>query len=270
MDDLILMGRIDEAERLLQARLRKRDDGALRLKLAEVLGRQERVDDALHAYVQAAEAFQRQGFLAKARAALLRAQRLSPTNEGVATRLRRLSETRNLEQLRRRAVDMLIAANRSETGALATAAIELEQTWDRLADTEFIRATPQEQTLILLSNMQLVRFGSGELVCRRGDRRPELFLVASGEIEASTRLEETVTLRSFGAGEVLGEEALLKSAPWPADLRATGPSSALRLRRQAFERCLQGNPDPQALIGALRAQGHDARLRGHVHQLVAG
>jgi MSHA biogenesis protein MshE len=77
----------------------------------------------------------------------------------------------------------------------------------------------------------------GELAVKQGDKGDELFLVVDGEFqvfvsEPSLDLEKEVG--RLGAGRYFGEIALISEMPRLVSVRATKPSHALVLRREAF------------------------------------
>jgi CRP-like cAMP-binding protein len=77
-------------------------------------------------------------------------------------------------------------------------------------------------------------------------------------------------VRSFGAGDVLGEGALLERGAWPADYRAAEPLTVLKLTREGLERCLVGNPDPRGFLETLREQHNDRDVAALVRRLRSG
>ena len=262
---LIVLGRVAEAEEPLRKRLKTApQDHHARLKLAGVLERLEQRDEAIVEYIGAADQMMRDGFLDRAHAALTRGQRIAPLEESIKQRLLLLEEKRKLDQVRRQAVAALSSASRSGSGAVATAAIELEQIWDRLSSSPVVRELPGEQIVRVLSNMKLRRFGVGETLVRAESSDERAFLIAFGEIEALAPAPtggRDTSLRTFTIGDLLGESSLLERQPWAVSLRPTGNGSVLVLDREGLERCLVGNPDPRALVSGLRRLGNDAELR---------
>lgn len=273
IDDLVILGRLDEAEEQLRSRLKSAPgDQHARMKLAEVLQKQQRGEEAVEEYLGAADQLLRDGFLDRAHAILLRAQRLSPINDAITQRFTYLEERRSLDKIREQAVAALSSASRTATGTIATAAIELEQIWDRLSRTDFVRFLPGEQIAKVLSNMRLRRFGEGDVLIRDGAEEALILLVTFGEVEAlvpASAAGTSTSLRTFSIGELLGESTLLEHKTWPVTLRAAKSGSALVLERSGLEACLVGNPDPRGLLQGLRRQGNDAQLREMRGKLVS-
>ncbi len=260
IDELIILRRYDEAEGRLRDRIKRNPrDMSLIVKLAGVLASMERRTEAVEEYLHASDGFLGDGFLEKAGAVLAHAERLDPVNDQVVARQRRLERTKELAQTRELAVSALKEADRSRAGGGGTAAIELEQIWDRLAKSRVVDDIPREQLPRLLSNMSLVRFEEGDSIAVRGGESEQLLLICYGEVEAFLQAPgRDMALRNFGVGDIIGEAALLERSPWPASYRALKPTSALRLDREGLERVIVGNSDPRGLLQGLRRQGNDA------------
>lgn len=271
IDELIVLERYDEAEARLKERLRGREDVHARLKLAEVLTNLRRSAEAVDEYLRVSEQYSRDGFQDKAAAVLRKATKLDPANEGLRQRLTGIDRAKELEHTRRIAVEALKAASEAQGGRFATAAIELEQTWDRLAETDFFENLAAEQMRRLLANTAFLRVQTDSRVAVRGELRPELYLISGGEVQATLPSPNgPVTLRTFGTGQLLGDAALLEHKPWCADYTATKPSSVLKLTREGLEAALLGNPNPRALLDGLRRQRNDQAIAEAVEKLNQG
>lgn len=271
IDELVVLERYDEAEERLRARLKNSDDVHARLKLAEVLIQLRRGTEAVEEFLRVSELYSRDGFQDKAAAVLRKASKIDPANEGLRQRLARIEDAKALERTRKLAVEALKEASRTQSGRFATAAIELEQMWDRLATTEFVKSLPPDQMKRLLANTEIMRLPTGSRLATRGEDKPEMYLIAGGEVEATSASDKgRVTLRSFSAGHLLGDRALLEHKVWAADYTASRASSALRLTRTGLEQALVGNPDPRALLDGLRQQRNDHALAEAIEKLGRG
>ena len=120
-----------------------------------------------------------------------------------------------------------------------------------------VREDTAEQIRRLFSVLRFLKPEVGAVLAREGERRPELFVVVSAQLEA-TRAGRSV--RSFGPRDILGETALFERAAWPATLTVTAPGLVLALDLEGVEKALIGNPDPRGLLGPLRDQGRDREL----------
>ena len=269
VDDLIVLERYDEAESALRAELKRSPkDLRRRLQLGSVLTNLQRVDEALIEFFYVADAYNADGFQDKAIALLSSAKRLSPDNPDLLARIQRSLQDKELARMRSIAVEALKEASRTETGRVATAAIELEQIWDRLSKTQFVRGLPLEQVKHLFANMRIQRLRPDQVLAEGGAAGTSLFLFSGGEIEAQIDSPNGVlTVRTFGAGDIVGDTVLLKRTSWPARLLVTKVASALELDREGLERAMQGNPDPKGLLDLLRSQGNDVALAQAVTKL---
>ena len=113
---------------------------------------------------------------------------------------------------------------------------------------------------------------TGAVIARSDESLEEAFLVARGSVEAvvASAGDSDTVLRSFEAGRLIGDRALLEHAPWPATYRAGERSTLLRLSRDGLARAIQGSSDPRATLDALRFERNDqevasgvARMRGN-------
>lgn len=93
------------------------------------------------------------------------------------------------------------------------------------------------------------RVEAGVTVIDRGAVEDWLFVVAEGRLRV--HIGER-TLGEAGAGEVVGELAVLAPAPRAASVTATEPTLLLRLRREPFEELLDDHPEiSRAIISTL-------------------
>ena len=93
------------------------------------------------------------------------------------------------------------------------------------------------------------RVDAGVTVIERGALEDWLFVVAEGRV--LVHIDER-TLGEVGAGEVVGELAVLAPAPRAASVTAMEPTLLLRLRRAPFEELLDDRPEiSRAVISTL-------------------
>ncbi|HKX25136.1 MAG TPA: cyclic nucleotide-binding domain-containing protein, partial [Actinomycetota bacterium] len=84
----------------------------------------------------------------------------------------------------------------------------------------------------------------GEYLCRQGDRGSELYLVLDGEVEVIKESDGASSIVSVaGAGEALGDLAVLTDLPRAASLRARGLVKLLVMRGEHFRSLLREHPD---------------------------
>ena len=269
VDDLIVLEKYEEAESALRLQLKRSPkDLRRRLQLGSVLANQKKIEAALEEFFVVADAYSQDGFQDKAIALLLSAKRLSSANPNLEARIARSRHAKEMARMRSIAVNALKEASRTETGRVATAAIELEQIWDRLAKTDFVQDLPPDQVKHLFGRMRVQRVRADQKLVDRGQEGSALFLISGGEIEA--RVESAngpLAVRSFGAGDIVGDSVLFEHAKWPAELTAIQVGSILVLDRSGLEMALQGNPDPRGLLSLLRSQRNDSTLAEAIEKL---
>ncbi|MCU1452766.1 MAG: putative cyclic nucleotide binding protein [Acidimicrobiales bacterium] len=73
-------------------------------------------------------------------------------------------------------------------------------------------------------------FADGEYIVRDGALGEEMFVIQSGGVRISKRMDgKVVDLGDLGRGQFFGEMSLLESLPRDADARAIGPTKLLVL-----------------------------------------
>lgn len=265
-DDLITLERFDEARRQLAAKV-KASPGDLHAhqRLAEVYLRLGDVDKAIDTYVYVAESYTRDGFFDHAIALLTKVGRIAPQDDRIPIRIDRLRQRKKLERLRSVVVEALARAGT----AGGTSAVEIDRLWDGLTSTPLLHHLDREQLKKLFGALRVVRVKPGSAVARRGQQMERLYLIAEGSIEAQIELPDgkRPMLRAFGPGAIVGERALLEHRPWPADYVSEGQATLLMLTVEGLERALSGNPDPRALLDALREQRNDTEIETSVRRL---
>lgn len=101
------------------------------------------------------------------------------------------------------------------------------------------------------------RFGAGEAVFHEGDRADGLHVVLSGRVKVfklSPRGREQ-TLMIMGAGEPVGEVAVLSGEAYPASAETLEPSETLYIPRKAFLDLVTREPEiALRLLSALSAR----------------
>lgn len=106
---------------------------------------------------------------------------------------------------------------------------------------------------------------AGETIFQRGDAGDYLLAVTAGRIRLSliTAQGRELVLRHVAADDIIGEMALLDGGPRSADATAVGDTSALMLRRDAFDRVSRSHPDVMRAIARYLSE----RLRDTNDQL---
>ena len=96
----------------------------------------------------------------------------------------------------------------------------------------------------LESEFQLEALYGGEVLLRQGDCTDSLFIVMSGRLRVATTTAEglEVPLAELGAGETVGEMALLSGEPRSANVYAIRDSQLAKLSKSSVERLLEKHP----------------------------
>ena len=127
--------------------------------------------------------------------------------------------------------------------AVSQGASSLKKTFAGL-DTEAL------SELVALMSEMVVRIG--DVVVREGEEGDTLFLVVSGELEVSVKLQGDKPVHTYCHGEAFGELALLYRSPRKATVRCRAGGTLLVLERAAYQRLRQGQ---QTASGRSRPRG---------------
>jgi cAMP-dependent protein kinase regulator len=96
----------------------------------------------------------------------------------------------------------------------------------------------------LVHRFAIRAFEPGERIVTQGEASEGLFIVASGEVSVvqNDAVGEKTVLARLGAGEVLGEVALVLRRPAIADVVANHPTVTLFLPRERFLQAVRAHP----------------------------
>lgn len=270
IDDLIVLERYDEAEARLKEKLElNRKDLHAHIKLAEVFMRRRELAKAIDEYVFVADEYAADGFYDKGIALLSKVSKLVPGDDTLLLKIENLNEHKRLEHNRALAIEGLTSAQSETDTKTGNVALEIQRLWDKLSKSPVVRRLDGEQLRRTFGAMKLSRYAAGEMLASYGEKRPVLFLLGQGDVEASVpgTNGRAIIVRTFGAGDIVGERALLEQDPWPANYTSKGSVIALILDRPGFESALVGNPDPRGLVEALRGQQLDREVAAAVERL---
>ena len=119
---------------------------------------------------------------------------------------------------------------------------------DELSTDRFIARVGPFMTLDAGARRALARrvvkhaFAAGHVLVRQGDESDSCYLLRSGTVEVVVAdAQGTHVLATIGAGNVVGEMAMLTDAPRLATVRAKEPCDVLELRRADLEAVLTGS-----------------------------
>ena len=121
-----------------------------------------------------------------------------------------------------------------------------------LRESEYFSGLNDTQINAILACASTCRFERGEYLVRQSDQDGAVFLLLSGRTEILvTQVGEEPTLEviaSIGAGEIVGERALLGMSRRSATVRARGPVETLRWDADQLRGLLSEHADIGATI----------------------
>jgi hypothetical protein len=272
IEDLIVLERWDEAIERLQARVEVNEkDLHAHLRLAEVLVQAGKPTRALDQYYLVADEYTDDGFYDKAIALLSKIARLAPGDSSFEGRLRRAQQLKDLEHRRTLAMEGLMAAQAEKDPLARLSLVEAQTLWLTIQSSDFVNRLSGDQLRRLFECSVLSEPARGAILAERGSKVEQLFIFAGGEAEALLDRGDgrPVQLHTFSTGDIIGDRSLFEHQPWPATYRVTDEGRIFRLDAAGLQKALLGNPDPRALIDALRARRSDHDLAAAVRKLVA-
>jgi CRP-like cAMP-binding protein len=140
---------------------------------------------------------------------------------------------------------------------------------DALAACRLFEGLDDRTLDLLTAALRSRRFRRDEVIFHTDDPGDSLFVVASGTVKILLSADdgtEPAILTTIGPGGFFGELALLDGAPRSATAVAMEPAETLVLRREAFGRLLDSEPDlRRALLSTLA--GEIRRLTAQVEDL---
>jgi tetratricopeptide (TPR) repeat protein len=261
VDELVALGRPEDARLLLEGKLRtKPRDRRYQVKLGDVFLALRRPTEALEMYEAAAQGYAGDGFHDKSRAVLQRILKIAPQHEKAILGLEQLDRAKERERRRKIVLRHLQAAGEGSMDSMA--AFQINQLWKGLSRSSALEALDTRNLGRLFEHLRLRVVKLDVDIVDSGDELEELFLVASGTVEVITRRagQAPIVLRTYESGDVFGEGALLEHRLWEACHRAASECRLLCLDRQSLAAALTGLEDPRSFLDALRTQRHDASL----------
>ena len=87
-----------------------------------------------------------------------------------------------------------------------------------------------------------MRFSAGEYVCLEGDKANTLYIVKSGMLVGSSKVNEDAPLQNFGPGSIIGEFSLLESEPRELTLRAAEETEIQVIDQDMLQSALEQHP----------------------------
>ncbi|MBL9104057.1 MAG: cyclic nucleotide-binding domain-containing protein [Myxococcales bacterium] len=135
----------------------------------------------------------------------------------------------------------------------------------------FFPGLPAEGHDALAAELEWVTLARGETLIRQGDAADCLYLLVEGRVsvEVADAAGQTTLVGESGAGETIGEMALISSAPRSATVSAARECSLLRLSRRGLDQLVARHPQAAATLarGLVEKMNQRTRARAVVAQL---
>ena len=117
---------------------------------------------------------------------------------------------------------------------------------DTLAHVELFSGLGKKDLQLLSQNCKERKYSAGSVLISQGDTGAGLYIITSGKVRITQannpdRAEEEIA--TAGAGDVLGEMALLDDLPRSATVTAVDDVTALLLPVWEFRAVVRSNPD---------------------------
>lgn len=116
---------------------------------------------------------------------------------------------------------------------------------DQLKKIDWFDELPDEMLAALAKKVRKRHLSKDEILFNKGDEGDSLFAILSGRVKIFTQDNQgnEVALNRVGAGEIIGEMALLDYEPRSAGVVALEKTSTLELSREDFMEILRRQPD---------------------------
>ncbi len=272
IDDLITLERYDEAIAELEQRTKRQPrDLHSHLKLANVYAATRQAAKALDRYLFVADSYTEDGFYDRALALLAKVAKLAPHDDSVLARTTRIQKLKALEHSRVQVVQGLVRGGEGESPLERTSPVDAQRVWQGIAGSKLVERLGPDQLKRLMSAVAITDWDVGETVAASESGVARMFIVVSGQVEAvlpDPATGKNLQLRTFAPGDLFGESVLLEHKLWPATYRVVERARLLRLDRAGLEKAMTGNPDPRALLEALRVQHSDRDVAAAVAKLL--
>jgi len=115
----------------------------------------------------------------------------------------------------------------------------------RLKKISWFADLPEDMLAALSGKISERSIDKDEVLFNKGDVGDSLFVILEGQVKVVTNDEDgnEIALNKVGAGEIIGEMALLDLEPRSAGVVAIEKTSTLKLKREDFMEILVGHPN---------------------------
>jgi cAMP-dependent protein kinase regulator len=253
---LFASGRLEEAlaeyQRVAKA---APEDLTSRQKVAELLQRLNRKQEAIEAYASVADSWARQGWLLRAIALCKVILQLDPRHDRTQRQLAALYAQR-MEHPTRLPPTVPVAVAPEPIRAAQPAALAA------LPRIPIFSQLGQESFVALLEGLELKTFEAGASIVTEGAPGHSMFAIVEGRVDVVRMLEgdQRRKVASMGEGDFFGEMALLSKSPRLASVVAAERTVVLELTRTMVARLIQRD----ASVGRVLRSFHQERLLANV------
>jgi len=120
-----------------------------------------------------------------------------------------------------------------------------QETIAQLKKVSWFNDLPDDMLAILAGKVSKRKLSQDEILFYKGDVGDSLFVILTGRVKVVTQDGDgnEIALNNVGAGEIIGEMALLDHEPRSAGVVALDETSTLELSREDFMELLNGHSD---------------------------
>ena len=120
-----------------------------------------------------------------------------------------------------------------------------QETAAQLKKLDWFEELSDEMLEVLAQKIHKRVLSKDEVLVRKGDEGDSMFIINSGWVKVFTKDAQggDVVLNQVGAGEIIGEMALLDNEPRSASISALEETIVLELKRDVFMEMLKQQPD---------------------------
>ena len=244
-------------------------DPRMRLRLADVLLRAGKDEDAVPILVGLADELARQGYPEKAIAILKKIERLQhrhieevslapslkqggaaphpPAPPPPAATRKRL---RTDDKLHAWLLDTVRHTVRQGQRGVETGARAVRGYGPGLRASPLFEGFTEDELLAVIQALRLLSFGPGDVIVTEGEPGQSVFILAGGTVKVFVRtpVGHDVPVSVLGEGSFFGEMSTLSGQPRSATVTAASPCDLLELDRATLDRLAERHPNVRAVL----------------------
>lgn len=137
-----------------------------------------------------------------------------------------------------------------------------------LSDFAFFKHIDEKNFDTVIRFFQLVKFGKGDLVLRKGDPGGHFYIVVAGTVNVLN--DAGIVISTLGKGDVFGEMSLICNDTVNATIQVLEPASLLYIDQNNFRKILDRYPSIQLFFSRLMAERLKASNQIRAEDLSSG